>query len=1192
MITDGWSGGIIVRELSALYRGFALGEAASLPALPIQYADYAAWQRRWLAGENLARQLDYWRAQLAGLEASELPADRPRPAVETYRGTRRPAALTPRLTASLHALARGAGATLYMVLLAAFDALVASYTGRTDVVVGSPVANRSRRETEGVIGFFINTLVMRVSTAGDPSLCALLDRVRETALAAYVHEDVPFEKVVEELQPQRDLSRNPLFQVMVAVQNVPQPPMELPGLAVSPRQLDLGLAKFDLTMVWEEVGEQVSGHLEYSTELFDPTTVERLLAHYRTLLERAVAAPDQPVGSLAGPTAAERHQIVEEWNDTSTAFRPSRSVHEWMQEQAAATPGALALVAGETELTYRELNGMANRLAHWLRRQGVGPDVLVGICVDRNWSMVVSLLGVLKAGGAALAIDLTYPEERQRYVIEDAGLALLITEDKMLPQLPDTGIPRWSIDAEWPRLDGESEADPEPWGSPDCAMYALYTSGSTGLPKGVIYPHRAFVNLLEWHFRDSGLAPRARTVQFSTFGFCMSFFEIFSVLCSGATLVMIPEEHRRDMEALWRFLEENEIERLHIPFSALKQLADVWGEVRRAPARLREIVTTGEQLQIDRSLRGLFSQLKGCSLYNQYGASEIHVVSHFRLPETPAGWPDISPVGRPIANNRVYVLDRHLQPVASGVMGEVYAGGACLARGYLGAPERTAQKLVPDPFAARQGEAGARLYRTGDLARFLPDGRIEWFGRADSQVKIRGFRVELGEVETAVKQHPLVRNAAVLARPGAGTPRLVAYVVPHPGQAMPADLRAFLKGKLPEQAVPVAFVEMAALPLNANGKLDQKELPDLTAGTGEEGFVPPDGPVEEVVAQIWCKVLDLPRVGAHDDFFALGGHSLLATQVVNRMRRNLAVELPLRALFEGPTVAELARAVTALEARPGLAAKLARAFLAVRTMSRAEVQEQLRASRGGGVAEISPAAVEGPSGPPPAAPSEQRIDLQADERAALCRLRDGVSLDPADDFERFAFESKLVFHQLPERLRRGLLEFGRRGNLDGVLLLRGLAEDAVLPPTPTRGSDAVRKATFASELWLCVAAAAFGELVGYQQYKGGLIIQDIFPTPAEADKQSSESSSTLLAFHTELTFHPFSPDYVLLFGLRPDPDQEARTMFAGVRRVFPRLSPADRDVLFDQAFRTGLDYSFGNLTTERGTGPLLSVLYG
>ncbi|HTQ80708.1 MAG TPA: amino acid adenylation domain-containing protein, partial [Thermoanaerobaculia bacterium] len=714
-----------------------------------------------------------------------------------------------------------------------------------------------------------------------------------------------------------------------------------------PRQPDLGLVKFDMALVWWEEQERVVGQLEYSTELFDSTTMLRLLAHYEVLLERAMAEPDRPIWSLAGPTAAERHQIVEEWNDTQTRFRPSRCIHQWVEEQVERTPDALALIAGERQLNYAEVNGMANRLAHYLRRQGIGPDVLVGICVDRTWSMVIGLLGVLKAGGAALALDPTYPDERLRYMINDANLALLLGEEKMLPLLPDTGIPRFAIDTDWHTLDAESDRNPLPTAEPDSTMYLIYTSGSTGLPKGVSFPHRAFVNLLDWQFGHSQLAQRARTVQFATFGFCVSFLEIFSVLCSGGTLVMVNEEYRRDMEALWNHLEAHEIERLHLPFAALKQLADVCGREQRVPRHLREVVTSGEQLQVGRSIRDLFSNLAGCTLHNQYGTSEIHVVSSFRLPVTgPESWPDISPVGRPIANSEIYLLDARMEPLPAGVAGELYAGGVCLARGYLNSPVQTAAKFVPDPFAARRGEAGARLYRTGDLARFLPDGRVEWFGRIDSQVRIRGFRVELGEVETATKKHLEVRNAAVVARPGpGGNPRLVAYVVPHEGEEVPESLRGFLKAKLPEHMVPAVFVPMKSLPLNANGKLDFDALPDPGASVGEATYVAPADPVEEMIAEIWAKILNVPRVGATDNFFELGGHSLLATQVANRIRRNFAVDLPLRTLFEGPTVAELARAVVALEAKPGQSLRIARAFLTVRKLSSTELEEQLRAKR-------------------------------------------------------------------------------------------------------------------------------------------------------------------------------------------------------------------------------------------------------
>jgi natural product biosynthesis luciferase-like monooxygenase protein/amino acid adenylation domain-containing protein/FkbM family methyltransferase len=941
IIADGWSMGVLIHELSTLYRAATEGRPDPLPELPLQYVDYAAWQQQLLGSELLAAQLRYWRERLAGEPVPELPTDRPRPAVETFRGANLPVALNAGLTEPLRALGQDQGGTLFMALLAVYQTLLARYSGAVEVVVGAPIANRGRVELEPLIGFFANTLVLRTSLAGDPTLRELLGRVRETTLGAYAHQDLPFEKLVEDLQPQRDMSRNPLFQVMLVLQNAPRPALDLPGLALRPRLVDSGTAKFDLLLfLWEAEG-RLTGLLEYSTELFDAATMRRLLGHYEALLRAAVTDPGQRLSRLSMLSEAERYQLLAGWNDTLAAVPPYRSVHEWVEQQVARTPSALALVHGATALTYAELNDRANRLGRFLRRLGIGPDVLVGICIEASWQRVVGLLAVLKAGGGAVALDPAYPENRLRFVIEDARLPVLLTQQSLLPTLPDAGLVRLCLDRDWEQIQREESGNLSSGVDPEHCMYAIYTSGSTGQPKGISVPHRAFMNLLSWLLHGSSLAPRARTVQLSTFGFCVSFQEVFTSLCSGGTLALVDEELRRDVFGLWKYLESEGIERLHMPFAALKQLADFADAERPRSGCLREVITAGEQLQIGSSIRSLFARLPGCSLHNQYGASETHVITSFTLDRAPQAWPDIAPVGRPVANTRIYLVDTNLEPLPIGVRGELLAGGACLPRGYLNSPEATAQKLIPDPWS---GEPGARLYRTGDLARHLPDGRIEYFGRIDSQVKVRGYRVELGEVETVLKQHPAVRNAAVAAQAVAGGNRLVAFVVWHGVPGAADGLRDFLKRKLPEHMVPAVFVPMAALPLNANGKLDREALPapEPARPGGEAPYEPPRNQVEALLAHIWKRTLELDQVGIHDNFFALGGHSLLGVQLVSRVRRNFRVELPLRALFDSPTVAELACEVVSHEARPGQSEKIARALERVHERS----AERLASSQG------------------------------------------------------------------------------------------------------------------------------------------------------------------------------------------------------------------------------------------------------
>ncbi len=905
IVSDGWSSQVLLREVVALYEAFAAGRPSPLPPLPIQYADYAVWQRSWLQGEVQAAELAYWRRQLAGIAGLDLPLDRPRPPVETFRGAHLRLDLDGELTAALHALSRGQGATLFMTLLAGFQALLSRLTRQVDVPVGSPIANRNRAEVEGLIGFFANTLVLRTDLAGDPGFQPLLRRVREVALEAYAHQELPFEKLVGEIQPERDMSRNPLFQVMCVLQNQPQAAAGIEGLVVRPLAVDTATAKFDLTVFWHESEGRLLGLVEFNTDLFDPATARRLSRHYEALLRGAVAAPDRPFTALPLLSPAERHQVLVEWNGTDVVAGATSCVHRWVEEQVRRSPATVAAVFEGHGLTYEELNRRANRMAHGLRRRGVGPESLVGICLERSLGMLVSMLAVLKAGGGMVALDPAYPVDRLAFIIQDARLRALITQESLLRHFPGQEAIAILLEGDTEPFPGESGEDPASGVELDNPIYAIYTSGSTGMPKGILVTHRAFANLLDWQLRRSSLSGVARTVQFATFGFCVSFQEVFSSWCSGGTLVLASEMVRRDVVGLNAFLEAQEIERLHLPFAALKHLAEAAAEQDRLPSRLREVITAGEQLQVNPTVRLLFERLPGCSLHNQYGASETHVVSALTLAGVPGSWPAIPSIGRPIVNVRIHLLDAHLEPVPVGVPGELYAAGACVPRGYLNDPVLTAQKMVPDPYAA---EPGARLYRTGDSARYLADGQIEYHGRIDTQVKIRGFRVELGEIDTVLASHPAVRDAAVVAPAAREGRRLVAYVVlEEQGEETLGELRAFLKQKLPEYMVPSAFVVMESLPLNANGKLDQAALPAPDpAQQGARERVLPRNAAEAALAQIWAEVLGLEQVGVRDSFFELGGHSLLATQVVSRARAAFGVELPIRRLFEAPTIEELA----------------------------------------------------------------------------------------------------------------------------------------------------------------------------------------------------------------------------------------------------------------------------------------------
>jgi amino acid adenylation domain-containing protein len=914
IVSDGWSMGALLAELERFYDSASgdrrRGAPPPLPPpLPLQYADFSAWQREHLP---LAGDVGYWRERLAGMANLELPFDRPRAPVETYRGTNRPVRLAAGLASDLRALARRQGSTLFMAVLSAFQALLHRYSGQSDFGVGTPIANRFQSELEPLIGFFANTLVLRADLAGLPGFNLLLARVRASALAAYSHQHLPFERLVEELSPARNMSHNPLFQAMLVLQNAPLPPLELAGLALVPVALDDGSSKFDLTLfLWDEKDE-LAGTLEYSTGLFDAPTMQRLLCHFEALLAGVLADPELPVARVPLLLPAERQQLAVEWSDTAAGGLAATCVHEWVEAQAAATPELVAVEDGEVRLSYRELNALANRLARRLARLGVAPESLVGICVERSWRMVVALLAVLKAGGAGVALDPAYPRERLSYIVRDARLAVLLSEESLAAEMAELGAPILLLD----RLGDEGGGDP---GNPasgaalDNPIYAIYTSGSTGQPKGILVTHRAFANLLGWQLRHSSLARRARTAQFAAFGFCVSFQEIFTSLCSGGTLVLVGEALRRDLGALAEFVAAERIERLHLPFAALKNLAEVYDHGTLLPAHLAEVITAGEQLQISPSIHRLFSRLPGCSLHNQYGASETHVITAFGMAGPVAGWPDLPPVGRPVANTRIYLLDAELEPVPVGLPGEVCAGGSCLPRGYLRDAPASARKLIPDPFG---GEPGGRLYRTGDLARRLPTGDVVYLGRIDSQVKIRGYRVELGEVESVLRQHPQVRDAAVVARQGlAGDGmRLVAYLVTGAGGKQPepaiAGVRAFLKARLPEFMVPTHYLRLERLPINANGKLDHERLPEPEPGRPDVAdFVPPRTPIEQRIAGVWSELLGLEQVGVRDNFFELGGHSLLATQVASRLQEAFGIRLPLRRLFDQPTVESLALAV-------------------------------------------------------------------------------------------------------------------------------------------------------------------------------------------------------------------------------------------------------------------------------------------
>ncbi len=905
IVSDGWSLGVLLQEFGTLYPAFAAGEGSPLPELPVQYADFAVRQR----GEALESQREYWRDKLAGTAPLDLPSDRPRPAVRSSRGAQVAARWSRRLTEALEALGRERQATLFMVLLAAFKTLLHRYTGQRDVAVGSPVAGRRFPEVEGLIGFFVNTLVLRDDLGGEPSFLELLERVHKTTLAAYVNQDLPFEKLVEELQPGRDLSRTPFFQVMLVDLNTPLEAMELGGMTLSPRVLDTGTAKFDLTVNLTPVSEGLTGLIEYSTELFDATSVRRLAGHFEILLGSIVERPEVEISRLALFSPAQRWQLLGEWNvpPQPVSGDPGAAlIHRLFEAQAQRAPAACALVFGGRYLSYGELEARAERLAGHLCRLGVGPDVIVGILMERSPEMLVGMLAVLKAGGAYLPLDPDHPRERLTYVLEDSGAPLILSEGRFHERLGEHRARLVCLDTVvLPKLGTRS---PPPL-SPENLAYVLYTSGTTGRPKGVAVPHRSVVHFLESMRQEPGMGPEDRLLAVTTFTFDIHVLEIFLPLMVGARLVLASREEAADAQLLRKLVEEEGTSALQAtPASWLLLLEAGWTGGAEGAGDLR-MLCGGEALRRDLADRLLSSSPV---LWNLYGPTETTVYATYSRVER--GSAPIT-IGRPIARTRIRLLDRRLELVPAGVPGELTIGGAGLTRGYLGRGGLTAEKFIPDPFGD-----GERLYRTGDLARYLADGSIEYLGRFDQQVKVRGFRIELGEIEAHLAAHPKVAQAVAMARDDvsrsavAGDVRLVAYVVPR-GNGSPdaGALRSLLEAKLPPYMVPAAFVFLDELPLSTSGKVDRRALPapELRAAVSQQR-VPPRTELELTLAAVWCDILGCEDIGIHDDFFDLGGHSLLATQVFSRLREELAVELPVRSLFEAPTVAGLAQRIEAV----------------------------------------------------------------------------------------------------------------------------------------------------------------------------------------------------------------------------------------------------------------------------------------
>jgi amino acid adenylation domain-containing protein len=1020
IIYDGLSlNQVFLRELESLYTAFCAGKPSPLPELTLQYADFAVWQRQWLQPEILAPHLAYWKQQLANLPSLQLPTDRPRPVTQTFAGARQPLVLSQRLTEQLKALSRREGVTLFMALQAAFKTLLARYTGSEDIPVGIVTAGQNRPELTPMLGCFINFLVLRTDLSGDPSFRQLLSRVRTTTLEADAHKDLPFEQLVKELRPEQRLSQNPLYQVMLLI----NPPLDSEW-KIRQTEVDNGTARCDLTIELNETPSGLNGFLEYSTELFEAVTVERIAGHFVTLLESIVSNPEQKLSQFSLLTQPEQQQL-QEWNHTQADY-PEVCLHQLFEAQAAKTPNAIAVVFENvhetTSLTYQELNQRANQLAHHLQSLGVKPEVMVGICSERSLEMAIGLLAILKAGAAYVPLDPAYPSDRLAFMLADTQVPVLLTQQCLVAGLPQHQAHVICLDSDWGLIARESRENVVSGVTPDNLGYVIYTSGSTGRPKGICLAQRPLLNLLEWHY--TCLLKGARTLQFASLSFDASFHEMFATWGTGGSLFILPEALRADVIGLAHFLSQQAIEKAILPVVVLQQLAEAVGEPGVAPlhagmfCHLQEITTTGEQLKITPTIVKLFKSLPHCAFHNHYGPSETHVVTALTLGKNPDSWSDHPPIGVPIANTQIYLVDKHFNQVPVGVLGELCIGGISLARGYLHRPDLTAEKFIPDPFSS---EPNARLYKTGDLARYLPDGNIEYLGRIDHQVKIRGFRIELGEIEAALWQHPEIKDAVAIAREDVpGNKRIVAYIVPnhhlervpyqapclaeiagnpvqlhtddlsssgvclvgvpaslHPGdhlrlylrlpnaaseqwlegnvawcldqqagielilspseqellqrsiaylletqgflkvwqRTIIGNLRRFLREQLPDYMMPSSFVLLDTLPQTPNGKVDRRALPapEPTKREVETSFAIALTPLQEALAGIWAEVLGLTKVGNHDNFLELGGHSLLATQVISRVRDRFQVELPLRKIFESPTVAELSQEIEKLQ---------------------------------------------------------------------------------------------------------------------------------------------------------------------------------------------------------------------------------------------------------------------------------------
>lgn len=898
IVSDAWSVSIFINELSTLYKAFRHGETAALPELPIHYADFVEWQRGWLQGDSLKEQIDYWISQLSGAAKLNLPTDHVRPNVRTHRGGHLAFTLPAGLTGQLKSLNRTEGVTLFMTLLAAFKVLLFRHTGEEDVVVGSPNAGRNRVETEQLIGFFVNSLALRTNLGGNPSFRQLLARVKEVALNAHAHQDLPFEKLVEELNPSRDLSQTPIFQVMFGLQNAPRAAASLENITVKRITTDTQTSKFDLTLLVSETADGLNGWFEYNADLFEASTIERLKEQFESLLIGITANPDQSIATLPLLSKQQQIQLLIDWNATTTSYPRERCIHDLFAEQVLRNPKAVALRFNKSEVTYDSLNKRANQLAHYLRKQAVGPEVIVGLAVDRSVEMIVGLLAILKAGGTYLPLDASYPQERLAFMIKQAGARIILTQKHLRELLPASDATIITLDDN-ADVASESDQNPANTSGPENLAYVIYTSGSTGEPKGACITHRNVVRLVK-ETNYARLESDEIFLQFAPITFDAATFEIWGALLNGAQLV-VPAPGMESLDNLGENIQRYGITTLWLTAGLFHQMVD--HELKHL-AGVRQLIAGGDVLSVAH-VETMSRMLPGCRVINGYGPTENTTFTCCGTVN--AGSLERSvPIGKPISNTQVYVLSRDMQPVPVGVAGELFIAGDGLARGYLNDPSTTAERFVPNPFLSF---AGDRLYRTGDQVKYRNDGSIEFLGRLDQQVKIRGYRIEPGEIEVALSQHAAVEDCVVKTQTSkTGEKRLAAFAVAATGQTLrPDELKEFLQQKLPEYMVPSFVAVVDHLPLTENGKIDRDALPNIEdLSANGNGFVAPRSEVEHKLAGAWMKVLGLEQVGVHDNFFDLGGHSLLAVKLINEIQRELGKRIPLMTLFQTTTIAGLA----------------------------------------------------------------------------------------------------------------------------------------------------------------------------------------------------------------------------------------------------------------------------------------------